>query len=338
MLRRTAVINCLAISRPLSLGSHAPGSSSTTTTISPLRCRAGDKLAEIDDMFHLFSDASAVRVVLDLAAAPGSFTQVAVRRMLDAQHDDDGVDPLAIAVDLQKMKPMSHSHTLRCNILDHARIRKEVHRILTAERHARRKLLNDQSSELFHAPQVVLHDGVSIVDGQSELSVTYAQTNMAMGSLKLATELFYQEARRRCLVTSEKHNVVVDEQHHRQQRNQWAFVTKLMPSVHFNHVLSQARRYFNVVDIIRPNACREDSQERYLVCKDFLVSGEKKLEKQSIKSNAARQRGFSLSPRLDDVGGTHSGRQVMWHCFGCGRSQLGAKACSHCNYSQAPRR
>ncbi|CUG02898.1 Hypothetical protein, putative [Bodo saltans] len=335
MLRRTAVINCLAISRPLLLGSHAPGSSSTTTTISPLRCRAGDKLAEIDDMFHLFSDASAVRVVLDLAAAPGSFTQVAVQRMLDAQRDDDGVDPLAIAVDLQKIKPMSHSHTLRCNILDHTRIRKEVHRILTAERHARRKLLNDQSSSLFHAPQVVLHDGVSIVDGQSELSVTYAQTNMAMGSLKFATELFSQEARRR-LVSGEMHNV--EEQHHRQRRNQWAFVTKLMPSVHFNHVLSQARRYFNVVDIIRPKACREDSQERYLVCKDFLVSGEKKLESSQSSSSAARQRGFSLSPRMDDVGGTHSGRQVMWHCFGCGRSQLGAKACSHCHYSQAARR
>jgi 23S rRNA U2552 (ribose-2'-O)-methylase RlmE/FtsJ len=312
------------------------GSSSTTPTTSsnspsdndPFRCRAGDKLAEIDDQFHLFWNPNSVRVVLDLAAAPGSFTQVAVKRMQQAQSSSSSqllhhrVDPLAIAVDLQKMQPMPHCHMLRCNVLDHARIRKELHRIFTAERHARRKVL-DGDFTLFHAPQVVLHDGVSLVDGQSELSVTYSQTNMAMGSLKLAAELFSQEARRASISTTSGR---------RQSRNDWAFVTKVMPSVHFNKILTQARRHFRAVDVVRPLACREESKERYLVCKDFYTASTNKQGRSPTVIGSSIDCGFSLPPSRDDVGGSYSGRQVMWHCFGCGRSQLGAKGCQQCNH------
>jgi 23S rRNA U2552 (ribose-2'-O)-methylase RlmE/FtsJ len=333
MLRCTLALMSIARCRvPLGSSSTIPATSSSSHSDNDLsfRCRAGDKLAEIDDQFHLFSNPNFVRVVLDLAAAPGSFTQVAVKRMQQAQSSSSSsslsehgrVDPLAIAVDLQKMQPMPHCHTLRCNVLDHARIRKELHRILTAERHARRKAL-DGDFTLFHAPQVVLHDGVSVVDGQSELSVTYSQTNMAMGSLKLAAELFSQEARRVSISTTKSGR--------RQTSNDWAFVTKLMPSVHFNKILTQARRHFRAVDVVRPLACREDSKERYLVCKDFFTASTNKQGRSPTVIGSSIDCGFSLPPSRDDVGGSYSGRQVMWHCFGCGRSQLGAKGCQQCN-------
>jgi 23S rRNA U2552 (ribose-2'-O)-methylase RlmE/FtsJ len=329
---------------------------------SSFRCRAAEKLLEIDDAFQLFHDPRRVRVVLDLAAAPGSFSQVAVDGMLRASDAfaattssgklSRAMDPVVIAVDLQRIHPISHCHILRCNILDHARIRRETHRVLAAERRRvtdRHPIGFDEASQLLHSPQIVLHDGVSVVDGQHELSVTYAQSNMAMGALRLATDMFHAEMRRqfgpqdqrdRCDGQNDaRDRSVYLEQTRTTVPASFSFVTKLMPSVHFNAVLQQARRCFRSVDVVRPRACREDSREQYVVCKGFIRStsrggGNRWASRPPLSggggwANTASTNGFSLPPNPNDVGGT-DGRQVMWHCYGCGTSQLGAHRCTRC--------
>ena len=80
------------------------------------RARSAFKLIQIDESFHLFKED--VRNVVDLCAAPGSWSQVLSRKLYlptlnksnDDDDDDDGDDkakpPKIVAVDLQPMAPI----------------------------------------------------------------------------------------------------------------------------------------------------------------------------------------------------------------------------------------
>ncbi len=68
------------------------------------RSRAAFKLAQIDDKFHVLEPG---RQVVDLGAAPGGWTQVAVERA-GAGH--------VLAVDRQTMEPVAGTRFLRCDL------------------------------------------------------------------------------------------------------------------------------------------------------------------------------------------------------------------------------
>jgi len=79
------------------------------------RARSAFKLIQIDESFHLFKED--VRNVVDLCAAPGSWSQVLSRKLylptLNKSNDDDDDDgddkvkpPKIVAVDLQPMAPI----------------------------------------------------------------------------------------------------------------------------------------------------------------------------------------------------------------------------------------
>src|SRR3984885_7642392 len=73
------------------------------------RSRAAFKLIEVDDKFHLFK--SGGRVV-DLGAAPGGWSEIAVRRV--------GQSGRVIALDILDMKPIAGVEFLQLDFLDNA--------------------------------------------------------------------------------------------------------------------------------------------------------------------------------------------------------------------------
>lgn len=68
------------------------------------RARSAYKLMQIDDMFHILSG---VKNVVDLCAAPGSWSQVLSRRLyLPAVQAKEACLPKIVAIDLQPMAPI----------------------------------------------------------------------------------------------------------------------------------------------------------------------------------------------------------------------------------------
>jgi len=70
------------------------------------RSRAAFKLAEIDDKFHFLEPG---RLVVDLGAAPGGWTQVAVERAGEGH---------VLAVDLQELDSLAGARVLQCDLTD----------------------------------------------------------------------------------------------------------------------------------------------------------------------------------------------------------------------------
>ena len=76
------------------------------------RSRAAFKLAEIDDKHHLLKPG---RRVLDLGAAPGGWTQVAVERVRAGEGDGR-----VLALDILEMAPMPGATVMQADFLDDA--------------------------------------------------------------------------------------------------------------------------------------------------------------------------------------------------------------------------
>ena len=75
------------------------------------RSRAAYKLIELDDKFHILRPGQRV---IDLGAAPGGWTQVAVSRV----HADTPQGGRVLAVDLKPLDPIRGAHILTQNILE----------------------------------------------------------------------------------------------------------------------------------------------------------------------------------------------------------------------------
>lgn len=75
------------------------------------RCRAVYKIIELDDKFRFFKPG---RRVLDLGAAPGGWTQIAVDRC-----QSPTAAPRVVAVDLLDMEPIKGAICIRQDFMDH---------------------------------------------------------------------------------------------------------------------------------------------------------------------------------------------------------------------------
>ncbi|KAK7507242.1 hypothetical protein BaRGS_00001177 [Batillaria attramentaria] len=76
------------------------------------RCRSAFKLLEIDDKYRLLQPGG---VVIDCGAAPGSWTQVAVERVLSSaqsENETDKLKGLVIGIDLNHMTPIEGAFIL----------------------------------------------------------------------------------------------------------------------------------------------------------------------------------------------------------------------------------
>lgn len=74
------------------------------------RARSAFKLIELDDKFHFLS---AGKRVVDLGAAPGGWTQIAVKRVKSTPDN-----PLVVGLDLLEMVPIAGAKTTQLDFLD----------------------------------------------------------------------------------------------------------------------------------------------------------------------------------------------------------------------------
>lgn len=74
------------------------------------RCRAAYKIIELDEKFHLFDKA---KCVLDLGAAPGGWTQIAVQRLNSLPEA-----PKVVAVDILEMSPLAGAIVMQLDFND----------------------------------------------------------------------------------------------------------------------------------------------------------------------------------------------------------------------------
>ena len=74
------------------------------------RARSAFKLVELDDKFHFLG---AGKRVVDLGAAPGGWTQIAVKRVKSTSEN-----PLVVGLDLLEMAPIAGAKTTQLDFLD----------------------------------------------------------------------------------------------------------------------------------------------------------------------------------------------------------------------------
>lgn len=127
------------------------------------RARSAYKLLQLNDNFHFLDDPELKRVV-DLCAAPGSWSQVLSRKLFEnPEHEHRRI----VAVDLQTMSPIDHVTTLQADITHPRTLR----RILA--------LFGDEPADL------VVSDGAPDVTGLHDLD-EYVQQQLVMSALQLA--------------------------------------------------------------------------------------------------------------------------------------------------------
>lgn len=130
------------------------------------RARSAYKLLQLNDNFHFLDDPSLKRVV-DLCAAPGSWSQVLSRKLFEECPAHLQQDRRIVAVDLQTMSPIDHVTSLQADIT-HPRT---LERIL--------ELFGDAPADL------VVSDGAPDVTGLHDLD-EYVQQQLVMSALQLA--------------------------------------------------------------------------------------------------------------------------------------------------------
>lgn len=329
------------------------------------RCQSAWKLVELDDTFHFFRR-SACRTVLDLAAAPGGFAQVALERLTAASASAPsataaaaaGPSPAVIAVDLRPIEPLPGIYPIQCNLLHHEQVLRRTADVL------QRLPLQQQSTAASHTSKptlssrgidIVLHDGVSVVSGQHAFSVTYAQSQMTLSALLLACRVFSSlgpgssssfsflpqhsdRQRSPALGPSSSSSSLKPDEPRRHSRDSRAppvpvwFVSKVMQCRHTDHVLHAARHFFSRVEVHKPAASKATSRETYLVAFNFRSNRFTTYLQSNQRSHACgawrrEANVFSLPPAADDVS---VGEHMVWCCLGCGQTRFGTSPCPAC--------
>lgn len=128
------------------------------------RARSAFKLLQIDEEFRLFDS---TKHVVDLCAAPGSWSQVVAQRMLrDLKYDDARI----VSVDLQEMAPIEGVITFQGDI-------------------TRQETLDRIKEELGgHQADLVLSDGAPDVTGMHDID-EYVQSQLILSALNVVTHL-----------------------------------------------------------------------------------------------------------------------------------------------------
>lgn len=130
------------------------------------RARSAFKLLQLNDHFHFLDN---VTRVVDLCAAPGSWSQVLSRKLFDNELENENKQSKKIvAVDLQPMSPIDHVTTLQADITHPGTLAKIL--------------------ELFGGDKAdfVCSDGAPDVTGLHDLD-EYVQQQLILSALQLTT-------------------------------------------------------------------------------------------------------------------------------------------------------
>lgn len=125
------------------------------------RARSAFKLLQLDEQFNFFKD---IRRVVDLCAAPGSWSQVLAKELFENQKLDDAK---IVSVDLQPMTPIDGVVTLQADIT-HPRTLQRIQEIFGGE-----------------PADFVCSDGAPDVTGMHDMD-EYIQAQLILSALQLA--------------------------------------------------------------------------------------------------------------------------------------------------------
>ncbi|CAD2213998.1 FtsJ-like methyltransferase, putative [Angomonas deanei] len=281
------------------------------------RCQSALKLVELEETFH-FLQRSHASTVVDLAAAPGGFSQVEVEYMLRYKKETPEKDQtvLVVATDQRPIAPLPQVHTLRANYMQQEKYMALLRPIL--------KLSLPAGPPSYRPVDGVLHDGVSVIKGQRNYSVTYAQSQMVLSTLQLACKIFH------------KYSIPETKQSPCGTAPLF-FVTKAMQCDHLPQVQDAIRSLFQTVETHKPMHSRPESDETYIVAQGLNLSAFVKQQRSGVihartpySNTKRRQNLFSLPPNRNDVD-SHNTSRIIWYCLGCGATRVGCTPCPTCS-------
>jgi tRNA (cytidine32/guanosine34-2'-O)-methyltransferase len=201
------------------------------------RARSAYKLLQIDEEFGILHNG--VKNVVDLCAAPGSWSQVLSRRLRDnneammkggggggeegGEEGDGRGGGLVVAVDLQEMSPIENVVQIQGDITTRS----------TAERIVAHFKQN--------AADLVVCDGAPDVTGLHDLD-EHTHQGLLTAAINIATAVL---------------------------RDDGCFVAKVFAGVNADLLTSQLLQLFRRVTIRKPSSSRSHSFEAFIVCEGF---------------------------------------------------------------------
>ncbi|KAL9127558.1 MAG: hypothetical protein Q9217_003600 [Psora testacea] len=245
------------------------------------RARSAFKLLHLDETFNLFGPE--VTRVVDLCAAPGSWSQVLSRVLIKGEclgrraweakirreskaiyagleeleerlegldledEDDEGLRPRKdvkiVAVDLQPIAPLEGITTLVCDITHPSAVPRILH-ALDPDTH------NPASSIGSHPVDLVISDGAPDVTGLHDLDI-YIQAQLLFSALNLALRVLKPGGK---------------------------FVAKIFRAKDVDLIYAQLRCFFEKVSCAKPRSSRASSLEAFVVCEGFKLPNGFKVE------------------------------------------------------------
>lgn len=246
------------------------------------RARSAFKLIQIDEQFDLFEHENPDNVtrVVDLCAAPGSWSQVLSRVLIkgesfgrrawlekkrqaqqglaDETTSDDKMDiePSSsselkprknvkiVSIDLQPMAPLEGITTLKADITHPSTIPLLL-RALDPEAYAQASDLQTSAPEAIRQPHpvdLVISDGAPDVTGLHDLDI-YIQSQLLYAALNLAMGVL---------------------------RPGGKFVAKIFRGRDVDLLYAQLRTVFERVSVAKPRSSRASSLEAFVVCEGFI--------------------------------------------------------------------
>jgi len=191
------------------------------------RARSAYKLLQIDEEFGILH--KGVKNVVDLCAAPGSWSQVLSRRLKDNESGmireggGGGEGGIVVAVDLQEMSPIENVVQIQGDITTRS----------TAERivaHFKQR-----------PADLVVCDGAPDVTGLHDLD-EHTHQGLLTAAINIATAVL---------------------------RDDGCFVAKVFAGVNADLLTSQLLQLFRRVTIRKPSSSRSHSFEAFIVCEGF---------------------------------------------------------------------
>ena len=234
------------------------------------RARSAFKLIQLDEQFDLFRGATRV---LDLCAAPGSWSQVLSRVLIkgekfgrrawvEKRHNElrevfgedadipgigqdipDGEEPTRpkeevriVAVDLQPMAPLEGITSLVGDIT-HPSTVPRILKALDPETFSE----DDPNASQSHPVDLVISDGAPDVTGLHDLDI-YIQSQLLFSALNLALRVLKPGG---------------------------TFVAKIFRGKDVDLIYAQMRCFFHKVHCAKPRSSRASSLEAFIVCEEF---------------------------------------------------------------------
>lgn len=224
------------------------------------RARSAFKLLQLDAEFNIFihpTNGQKIRRVVDLCAAPGSWSQVLVDKLYvdeattgtdtsTVDNDDDtksaeatvvpssssSSDTRIVAVDLQPMAPIDGVHIIQGDITS----------IKTAQEIIAAMMSTDGEDEA--RAELVVCDGAPDVTGLHDVD-EYLQSQLLLAALLISTHVLCTNG---------------------------TFIAKIFRGPNISYMYAQLRTLFHRVSIAKPSSSRNSSMESFVVCQQFKGS------------------------------------------------------------------